>query len=46
MEEIQNYLKFAEDYVDKPESYWNKIELFVLNYKQYVWREENTPFQH
>ncbi|KAG2458113.1 TCB1 transposase, partial [Polypterus senegalus] len=47
-------LQFAKDHVDKPEGYWKnvlwtdetKIELFGLNEKRYVWRKENTAFQH
>uniref|UniRef100_A0A8C4TBF5 Transposase n=1 Tax=Erpetoichthys calabaricus TaxID=27687 RepID=A0A8C4TBF5_ERPCA len=42
------------DHVDKPQGYWKnvlwtdetKIELFGLNEKCYVWRKENTVFQH
>ena len=51
---IAAHLQFAKDHVDKPEGYWKnvlwtdetKIELFGLNEKCYVWRKENTAFQH
>ena len=46
-------LKFAQEHIAKPESYWKsvlwsdetQIELFSQNQHRYVWRKVNTAFE-